>query len=33
MAHIKTQTEWETEMSEKILEYTRNEIYLELRFL
>ncbi len=33
MAHIKTQTEWETEMSEKILEHTRNEIYLELRFL
>ena len=33
MAHRKTQTEWETEMSEKILEHTRNEIYLELRFL
>lgn len=33
MGHTKTQTEWEYEMSEKILSYTRNEIYLELRFL
>lgn len=33
MAHVQTQTEWEIEMSEKILDYTRNEIYLELRFL
>lgn len=33
MAHIETQTEWEVGMSEKILDYTRNEIYLELRFL
>lgn len=33
MAKVKTQTEWEVEMSEKILGYTRNEIYLELRFL
>lgn len=33
MKHVQTQAEWETEMSEKILDYTRNEIYLELRFL
>lgn len=33
MAHVKTQSEWEIEMSEKILDYTRNEIYLELRYL
>ncbi len=33
MEHVKTQTEWEVEMSEEILDYTRNEIYLELRFL
>lgn len=33
MAHIQTQEEWEAEMSEKILSYVRNEIYLELRFL
>lgn len=33
MTYIQTQTEWENEMSEKILDYTRNEIYLELRFL
>ncbi len=32
VVHVKTQTEWEVEMSEKILEYTRDEIYLELRF-
>lgn len=33
MEHIETQTEWEIGMCEKILDYTRNEIYLELRFL
>ena len=31
--HKQTQTEWETEMSVKILDFTRNEIYLDLRFL
>lgn len=33
MAHSMTQEEWEVEMSEKILAYIRNELYLELRFL
>lgn len=33
MQHIKTQEEWENEMSVKVLEYVRNEIYLDLRFL
>lgn len=33
MAHIQTQEEWEAEMSEKILSYVRNELYLELRFM
>lgn len=33
MAHIQTQSEWEEEMSKKILDFVRNEIYLELRFL
>lgn len=33
MVHIQTQAEWEIEMSEKILDYTRGEIYLELRQL
>lgn len=33
MGHIQTQTEWEIEMSEKVLDYTRGEIYLELRQL
>lgn len=33
MAHIQTQEEWEAEMSEKVLSYVRNEIYLELRFM
>ena len=31
--HIQTQAEWEVEMSLKILDYVRNEIYLDLRFL
>lgn len=31
--HPKTQTEWEEEMSEKIISLIRNEIYLDLRFL
>lgn len=33
MAHLKTQTEWETEMSIKILDFTRNELYMDLRFM
>ena len=33
MANVQTQTEWENEMSVKILNFGRNEIYLELRFL
>lgn len=33
MKHIQTQTEWEAEMSVKILDFIRNEIYLDLRFL
>lgn len=32
MSHIQTQTEWEEEMSVKILKFIRNEIYLDLRF-
>lgn len=31
--HVMTQTEWEEQMSEKILDFVRNEIYLDLRFL
>lgn len=31
--HLVTQTEWEAEMSVKILDFVRNEIYLDLRFL
>ncbi len=31
--HIQTQEEWEVEMSLKILDYVRNEIYLDLRYL
>lgn len=30
--HHKTQTEWEDEMALKILDFTRNELYLDLRF-
>lgn len=33
MPHIQTQEEWESEMSGKILEFVRNEIYMDLRFL
>lgn len=33
MKHIKTQEEWEAEMSVKILAFVRSEIYLDLRFL
>ena len=31
--HVQTQGEWEEEMSEKILSFIRDEIYLDLRFL
>lgn len=33
MAHNITQTEWEDEMSVKILGFARNELYLDLRFM
>lgn len=33
MEHIQAQSEWEAEMSVKILKFIRNELYLELRFL
>ena len=33
MAHRQTQTEWELEMSKKILHFIRHELYLELRYL
>ena len=33
MGHVQTQEEWEAEMSEKILSYVRDELYLELRFM
>lgn len=33
MPHIQTQEEWEAEMSCKILDFVRSEIYLDLRFL
>ena len=31
--HIQTQEEWEVEMTLKVLDYIRHEIYLDLRFL
>lgn len=33
MEHIQTQSEWEAEMSVRVLAFIRNEIYMELRFL
>lgn len=33
MAHIKTQTEWENDMSVKILQHARSEIYLDCDIL
>lgn len=33
MAHIETQSEWEERMSLKVLDFVKNEIYLDLRFL
>ncbi len=32
MTHNKTQSEWENEMAIKILDFIRNELYLDLRF-
>lgn len=32
MTHKKTQTEWENEMAVKVIAFTRNELYLDLRF-
>lgn len=32
MAHIQTQAEWEEEMSQKVLLFVRNELYMDLRF-
>lgn len=32
MPHLQTQTEWEEEMSLKIISFIRNEIYMDLRF-
>lgn len=32
-SHIQTQTEWEEEMSHKILRFVHDELYVELRFL
>ena len=31
--HVQTQSEWEADMAEKVLDYVRNEIYMDLRFL
>ena len=31
--HIETQSEWEADLSEKVLKLVRNELYLDLRFL
>ena len=33
MPHIQTQTEWESEMSRKILRFVQDELYVDLRFL
>lgn len=33
MQHVQTQEEWEVEMSIKVLEFIRGELYLDLRFL
>lgn len=33
MAHLQTQTEWEEEMSGKILTFVRRELYLDLRYM
>lgn len=31
--HKQTQSEWEAEMSKKVLEFVRSELYMDLRFL
>lgn len=33
MSHLISQTEWENEMSVKILDFVRNELFLDMRFL
>ena len=33
MAHIQTESEWQEEMSAKIMEFVRHELYMELRYL
>lgn len=33
MQHVQTQEEWEVEMSIKVLEFIRSELYLDVRFL
>ena len=33
MPHIETQSEWEARMAGKILDFVRNEICVDLRFL
>ena len=33
MAHIQTESEWQEEMSAKIVEFVRHELYMELRYL
>lgn len=33
MEHVRTQMEWEEEMSSKVLRLVQNELYMELRFL
>lgn len=33
MSHVRTQSEWEEEMSEKILQLVRHELYLDLRYM
>lgn len=33
MSHVQTQSEWEEEMSEKILKLIRHELYLDLRYM
>ena len=32
MAHIQTESEWQEEMSAKIVEFVRHELYMELRY-
>ena len=33
MAHIQTESEWQEEMSSKIMEFVRHELYMEMRYL